>query len=332
MAKPTLRTNDPQLVPDLVRTHLEQKPTRDGYGQGVVRAAMKHPELVVLCADLTESTRNLEFKQLFPDRFIQMGVHEQLLAALAAGMALAGKMPFITSYAMFCPGRAWEQVRTNICLQETNVKIIGSHAGVSVGPDGATHQAIEDMAIMRVIPNMTVIAPCDMIEARKATEAIAEFTGPAYVRFAREKSPIFTTEETPFRIGKAEIYRQGKDVAIIACGPLVYKALVAADELARNKISAMVVNCHTIKPLDVSLIRDVALHCKRIVTVEEHQVAGGLGGAISEALARTAPVPMEHVGVQDRFGESGPPEALLEHFGMGVAHIKAAVKKVLKRR
>lgn len=309
-----------------------QKPTRDGYGAGVLLAAEKHPEVVVMCADLTDSTRSVEFKKKFPDRFIQAGVHEQFLAAGAAGLAMGGKTPFITSYAMFCPGRAWEQVRTNIALNDVNVKIIGSHAGVSVGPDGATHQAIEDIAIMRVIPNMTVIAPCDAIEARKATVAIAERNGPCYVRYAREKSPVFTTEETPFEIGKALTLRSGGDVAIIACGPLVHNALLAAEALAEEGIDAMVVNMHTIKPLDEKAAVAAAEKCGAVVTVEEHQVAGGLGGAVAECLAKHAPVPMEFIGVQDRFGESGAPNELIEHFGMGVESIRKAVKKAVKRK
>jgi transketolase len=321
-----------KLAENLFAPDIPQKPTRDGYGLGVVEAAKKNPNVVVVCADLTESTRNLDFKKQFPDRFIQVGVHEQFLAAGAAGLALGGKIPYITSYAMFCPGRAWEQVRTNIALNDVNVKIIGSHAGVSVGPDGATHQAIEDMAIMRPIPNMTIIAPCDMHEAKKAAMAIAEWEGPCYVRFAREKTPIFTTEETPFAIGKASTFRAGKDVAIIACGPLVYKALVAAEELEKEGLDAMVINCHTIKPLDEEAIVQAAEKCGAIVTVEEHQITGGLGGAVAELLAKKLPTPQEFVGVPDVFGESGEPNELIEHFGMGVSHIKKAAKKAHKRK
>ena len=320
------------LAENLFAKDLEQIPTRDGYGEGIVEAAAKNTNIVVLCADLTDSTRNAEFKKLFPKRFVQVGVQEQLLAASAAGFALGGKIPFITSYAMFCPGRAWEQIRTNICLNDVNVKIIGSHAGVSVGPDGATHQAIEDIAITRVIPNMTVIAPCDFHEAQKATVAIAKWDGPCYVRYAREKTPVFTTKRTPFTIGKAIIMREGKDVAIIACGPLLWNALKAADELAKQKIQCRVINSHTIKPLDEKTVIAAAEDCKAIVTVEEHQIAGGLGGAVAECLAKTYPVPMEFIGVRDRFGESGDPKELIEHFGMGVKHIRTAVKKVLKRK
>lgn len=323
---------DAKLIPNLFDPNIAQRPTRDGYGIGVLEAAKQNPNVVVLCADLTESTRNSDFKKQFPDRFVQMGVHEQLLAALSAGMSLAGKIPFITSYAMFCPGRAWEQVRTNICLNETNVKIVGSHAGVSVGPDGATHQAIEDIAIVRPIPNMTIIAPCDEVEAVKATVAVAKMVGPCYLRFAREKTPIFTTTDSPFRIGKAITLRDGKDVAIIACGSLVYKALQAAEELAKEGIDAMVINSHTIKPLDETAVLNAAKKCGAIVTVEEHQITGGLGGAVSEYLAKSRPTPMEFIGVQNRFGESGDPNELVEHFGMGISSIKKAVKKVLKRK
>lgn len=323
---------DAKLIRKLFDPNIPQKPTRDGYGHGVLDAAAANPNVVVLCADLTDSTRSAEFKERYPDRFIQMGVHEQLLASLSAGLALAGKVPFITSYAMFCPGRAWEQVRTNICLNDANVKVIGSHTGVSVGPDGATHQAIEDIAITRCIPNLTVIAPCDAVEARKATRAIAKHVGPCYVRYAREKSPVFTTDKTPFAIGKATVFRGGKDVAIIACGPLVYRALQAAEQLKKDGVDALVLNVHTIKPLDGKAVLAAAKACRAVVTVEEHQVAGGFGSAVAEHLAKTLPVPMEFIGVQNRFGESGSPNELLEHFGMGVSHIVAAAKKVIARK
>ncbi len=324
--------NEAKLHTHLFDPKLEQLPTRDGYGHGVVAAAKNDKRIVVVCADLTDSTRSMEFKNLFPDRFIQIGVQEQLLAAVSSGLALAGKIPFITSYAMFCPGRAWEQVRTNICLNNVNVKIIGSHAGVSVGPDGATHQAIEDIAILRPIPRITIIAPCDAIEARKATVAIAEKEGPCYLRLAREKSPVFTTDKTPFTIGKALTLRSGKDIAIIACGSLVYNALVAAEMLAKNGIDAMVINSHTIKPLDEKAVLQAAKTCGAIVTVEEHQITGGLGGAVAEYLAKTHPVPMSFIGVPNCFGESGDPEQLIKKFGMDPAAIVKAAKEVLKRK
>ncbi len=233
-----------------IRDSLKSIPTRNGYGEGVVEAAKKDKNIYVLCADLTESTRNEWFKEAFPDRFVQMGVSEQSLAAIAAGMALAGKTVFIASYAAFSPGRNWEQIRTTICLPKTNVKIAGAHAGVSVGPDGATHQMLEDIALMRVLPEMTVLVPADAIETRKATLAVAKMNGPAYVRFAREKTPVFTTEATPFEIGKATVLRDGQDLAIIGCGPLVYECLMAAEELSKFGIEARVINNASVKPMD----------------------------------------------------------------------------------
>lgn len=322
------------LVKNLTKTEkLDQKPTRDGYGQGMVVAGEQDENVVVLCADLTESTRSLWFKQKFPARFVQMGVSEQSMAAIAAGMAMAGKVPFISSYAAFSPGRNWEQIRTNIALNDVPVKIGGAHAGVSVGPDGATHQALEDIATMRVIPNMTVIVPCDAIEAKKATVAAAKTKKPAYLRFAREKSPIFTTDKTPFVIGRAEMFRAGSDVAIIACGPEVYQALLAAEMLAKtDKIQCRVINCHTVKPLDAKTIVAAARECGAIVSVEEHQINGGLGGAVAECLSKTHPVPQEFVAMTDRFGESGEPNELLEKFGLTATHIVAAVRRVLRRK
>lgn len=309
-----------------------QKPTRDGYGEGLVLAGRADKNVVVLCADLTESTRSLAFKKEFPARFIQMGVSEQSLVAIAAGLALAGKIPFTSSYAVFSPGRSWEQVRTNVCLNLANVKIAGAHAGVSVGPDGGTHQALEDLAITRVLPKMTVISPCDAVEARKATVAAAKIDGPVYIRFAREKTPVMTSDDTPFKIGRAQIFRDGRDAAIIACGPLVYNALLAAEKLSAEGINCRVVNSHTVKPLDEDAIVRAAKECGAVVTVEEHQIAGGLGGAVAELLAKREPVPMEFVGVADRFGQSGKPEELIAHYGMDATAIIMAVKKVLKRK
>lgn len=311
---------------------LEQKPTRDGYGEGVVRAGKKDKNVMVLCADLTESTRSLAFKKEFPDRFVQLGVSEQSLVVIAAGMALAGKVPWVSSYCMFCPGRAWEQVRTNVALNEANVKIAGAHAGVSVGPDGATHQSIEDMAIMRVIPKMTVIAPCDVIETRKAVEAASRMEGPVFVRFAREKTPIMTSEDTPFEIGKAVTMWDGTDVAVIACGPLVHNAIVVAAELEKEGVSVRVINMHTIKPLDEVVVLAAAQECGAVVTVEEHQITGGLGGAVCEFLSENCPIPITRIGVRDRFGESGEPNELIEKLGMDVDSIKKAVQRVITRK
>ena len=323
---------------------LEQKPTRDGFGLGLVQAADENPNIVGLCADLTESTRMEAFAKKYPERFVEMGVAEQNMASVAAGMSLLGKIPYITSYAMFSPGRNWEQLRTTVCYNEANVKIIGSHAGVSVGPDGATHQAIEDIAITRPIPNMQVFAPCDMHEAQKVTYAISKVNGPCYARFAREKTPVFTTEATPFAVGKAEIFwdvdrgpstssgRKSLDVAIFACGPLLHNAILAAADLEKEGIKVRVLNMVSIKPMDEAAIIQAAKDAGCIVTVEEHQVAGGMGSAVAEVLARNHPVPIEFIGVQNRFGESGAPNELIEHFGMGLKHIKEAAKKVLGRK
>ena len=313
---------------------LEQQPTRNGYGVGLVRAGEENDQVVVLCADLTDSTRSQGFKDKFPERFIEMGVAEQNMASVASGMAAVGKIPFISSYAAFSPGRNWEQIRTNICYNESNVKIGGAHAGVSVGPDGATHQAIEDIATMRVLANMTVLVPCDAVEAEKATLAAARFSGPVYLRFAREKTPVMTTSDTPFEIGKAQKFWESKypKVAIIACGPLVHNALLAAAELEQEGIGSLVINMHTIKPLDETAVIEAATACGAVVTVEEHQIIGGLGGAVAELLAKHCPTPMEFVGVQNRFGESGEPTELIKHFGMAPEHIAAAAKSSISKK
>ncbi len=316
---------------------LEQRPTRDGYGLGLVEAVDENPNVVALCADLVESTRTEFFSKKYPERFVEMGVAEQNMASVAAGMSLMGKIPYVSSYAMFSPGRNWEQIRTTICYNEANVKICGAHTGVSVGPDGATHQAIEDIALTRPIANMRVFAPGDVWEAKKVTYAMSKVYGPCYARFAREKTPVFTTEETPFAIGKAEVFwleLKGKkpDVSIIACGPLVHNAILAAADLEKEGIAVRVINNPSIKPMDEKTIIQAAQDAGAVVTVEEHQVAGGMGSAVAEVLAKNYPVPMEFIGVQNRFGESGAPNELIEHFGMGVKHIKAAVEKVMKRK
>ncbi|MBI2062634.1 MAG: transketolase family protein [Candidatus Yanofskybacteria bacterium] len=314
------------------KSKLEMKPTRDGYGLGLVEAGEKDERIVILSADLTESTRSLGFAEKFPERFIELGVAEQNMATVAAGLANYGKIPFISSYAVFSPGRNNEQIRTTISLNNLPVKIGGAHAGISVGPDGATHQALEDIALMRVQPNMVVLVPCDAIEAQKATFAAAFNNKPTYIRFGREKSAVFTTEDTSFEIGKALMFRDGKDVAIIGCGMLLYNALVAAEELSKDGIECTVINSHTIKPLDESTIITAAKKCGAVVSVEEHQITGGLGSAVAECLARNYPVPQEFIGVHDRFGESGKPDELIEHFGMGIDSIKKAVKKAISRK
>ena len=311
---------------------IEQGPTRSGYGKGLVEAGEKNKNVVALCADLTESTRTEAFAQKFPERFIQVGVAEQNLATAGAGMALAGKIPFISSYAAFSPGRNYEQIRTTIALNDANVKVVGAHAGISVGPDGATHQMLEDIALMRGLPHMVVFYPCDVEEARKATVAAAEYKGPVYIRLARADTPIFTTAKTPFAIGRAEIFAEGNDVTIIAAGPLLYEAFIAAKQLEDEGSSAEVINCHTIKPLDEKTILASVKKTKAVVTVEEHQVHGGLGGAIAELLGQKYPAPLEIIGVQDRFGESGNPAELLDAFGLSSPHIVKAVERVLNRK
>ncbi|MBI1908401.1 transketolase family protein [Candidatus Uhrbacteria bacterium] len=321
-----------KLSRKLFAADIPQLPTRNGFGDGLVVAGEKDNRIVVLCADLTESTRVEAFKKAYPERFVQMGVSEQSLAAIAAGMALAGKVPFIASYACFSPGRNWEQLRTTAALSETNVKIAGAHAGVSVGPDGATHQMTEDIALMRVLPNMTVLVPCDAIETRKATIAAAAIDGPVYIRFARDKSPVFTTDATPFAVGTAQVFRKGDDVAIIACGPLVHEALKAAQELATLGIEARVINNVSVKPMDEKTILDAAKQCGAIVTVEEAQAAAGMGSAVCELVTSEYPCPVERVGLQDEFGQSGTPPELLQHYKLTAPWIVKAVQKVVKKK
>jgi transketolase len=323
------------LNPKLFEKDVEQVPIRKGFGEGLVIAGEKDDRVVGLCADLTESTQMHLFKERYPQRFIEIGVAEQNLASVASGMASFGKIPFITSYAMFSPGRNWEQIRTTICYNGQHVKIVGSHAGVSVGPDGGTHQAIEDICITRVIPRMVVISPCDAIEAKKATIAAAAIEAPVYLRLAREKTPIITTEDTPFTIGKAHVMFESegkKKVGIIATGALLYNALCAAKQLTEQKIGVTVLNLSTIKPLDTEAIETLAQKTGKLVTVEEHQIAGGMGSAVAEHLAQVCPVPIEFIGVRDQFGQTGKPHELIEHYGMGITHIVAAAEKVLTRK
>ncbi len=315
-------------------TKPETAATRDGFGTGLVEAGERDVNVVALSADLTESTRVEAFKKKFPERFVEVGVAEQNLAALASGFAAYGKVPFMTSYASFNPGRNNEQIRTTISLNQANVKVCGMHAGVSVGPDGATHQALEDIALMRVQPNMTVINPCDAEEARKATLAAAAFVGPVYLRFGREKTAVMTTSETPFEIGKANVLwkSEAPAVAIFATGSLVYNALSAAKILEGKGIQASVVNIHTIKPLDREAIVREAHAAGAVVTVEEHQIAGGLGSAIAEVLAAECPVPIEFIGMHDEFGQSGTPDELIKHYKMDAESIVAAAEKVMQRK
>ena len=309
---------------------IEQVPIRQVFGEGLLEAGEKNLQVVGLCADLTESTKMNLFADKFPNRFIQIGVAEQNLASVASGLAAMGKIPFISSYAMFSPGRNWEQIRTTICYNNRPVKIAGSHAGISVGPDGGTHQAIEDIAITRVLPRMIVLSPCDSIEAKKTTLASVDTGTPVYIRLAREKTPVMTTVDTPFEIGKAQIVWvcEKPEVGIIATGALLYKALLVAKEL-EGKVEVM--NLSTIKPLDEKAIVTLAKKTGRIITVEEHQKMGGMGSAVAECLAKNFPVPMEFIGVDDQFGQSGTPDELIEHYGLGTKGITEAVKRVLKR-
>ncbi len=327
--------NELKLNTKLFDHDVEQVPIRKGFGEGLVIAGDNDKNVVGLCADLTESTQMHLFARKFPERFIQVGVAEQNLVTVASGMAAMGKIPFTSSYAMFSPGRNWEQIRTTIAYNDRKVVIVGSHAGISVGPDGGTHQAIEDLAIMRVLPNMHVISPCDAIQAKKATIALAKTKEPAYIRLAREKTPIITTEDTPFEIGKAQVFfspPMTPQAGIIATGALVHKAIIAARNFAEKGIAVKVINIHSIKPLDFDAIKSLAKEAGAIVSVEEHQVVGGLGSAIAEVLAQNYPVPMELIGVHDKFGQSGTPEELLEHYGMGVSHIESALNRVLTRK
>lgn len=306
--------------------------TRDGYGLGIVEAGEKNKDVVVLCGDLSDSTRSSKFAERFPERFIQVGVAEQNMAGVAVGLALQGKIPFISTYAVFCPGRNWDQVRISACYNNANVKFAGGHTGISVGPDGATHQAMEDVALARVLPRMTVLVPCDMEETRKIVHAATAHRGPVYFRYARSATPVFTTPKTPFKIGRAVVFRPGRDVAIIGAGPIMHSALVAADRLIEQGISCRVINSPSIKPLDDETIEQAARECGAIVTCEEHQVMAGVGSAIAECVVRTYPVPIEFVGMRNSFGESGEPGELLQKYKMDTEAIVAAVKKVLRRK
>ena len=324
--------NDNKLNPKLHDSEVEQIATRDGYGEGLVALGEKNKDVIVLTGDLSGSTRAKKFQDKFPERFIEVGVAEQNMMGIAAGLALSGKIPFVSSYAVFVPGRCWDQLPVSVCYSNANVKVAGAHAGISVGPDGATHQALEDVATVRVLPNITVVVPCDVIEAKKTTIAAGEHQGPFYFRFTREKTPVITTEDAPFTVGKAEMLKEGTDVSIVACGPLVYQSLIAAAELEKEKISAKVINNHTIKPIDKLALASAAKETGAVVTVEEHQINGGLGGAVAEVLAESYPVPMERIGMPDTFGESGKPEELLEKYGMSVKKIKEAARTVIKRK
>ncbi|MBP7006254.1 transketolase family protein [Patescibacteria group bacterium] len=320
------------LHQDLFTERQQSIPTRNGYGDALIELGDAREDIVVLTADLAESTRAHLFRDKYPERFIECGVSEQNMVGVAAGLALSGKVPFVSSYAVFVPGRCWDQTRVSVCYSQANVKIVGAHAGLSVGPDGATHQALEDIAITRVLPNLVVIVPCDYNETKQATLTVAEYIGPTYMRFAREKTPVILDETIPFTIGKHLVLHPGKDVTIVACGPLVYEALVAARTLKKSGIEAEVINASTIKPFDEKTLLKSLKKTGCAVTVEEHQVHGGLFGAVSEICGRLLPVPLEPVAMPDSFGESGEPKELLEAYGLTAAAIVKAAKKAIKRR
>jgi transketolase len=323
--------SDMHLV-DITAKSLAAEPIRSGFGRGLLKAGQIDENVVAACADLTDSTKMGDFAKTFPERYVEIGVAEQNLVTVGSGLAAMSKVPFVSSYSAFMPGRCWEQIRTTICLNDQPVKLIGSHAGVSVGPDGATHQMLEDIALMRALPNMVVIAPGDSVEAEKATLAMAGDKRPNYMRLAREATPIITTDATPFEIGKAYVFEKGEDVTIIATGTMTYQALLAAEQLYKDGIDAEVVHVPTIKPLDHETILKSVRKTGCVVTAEEGQINGGLGGAIAELLSENHPVPLRRIGMQDRFGESGEPNELLEHFGLDAKHIRLAVHHIVERK
>lgn len=304
------------LNPLLYTNDVELEPIRAGFGRGLKAAGEANENVVALCADLTESTQMHLFREAFPKRFIEIGIAEQNLVTVASGLARAGKIPFTSSYAAFSPGRNWEQIRTTATLNNQPVKVVGSHAGVSVGPDGATHQMLEDIALMRVLPNMVVVAPGDSLEAEKATLALAENGSPSYLRLAREKTPIFSTADAPFELGKAYVLKEGHDVSLFGTGTMTYQLLQAAKLLEEKGINAEVVHVPTIKPLDTVTLLASARKTGRVVTAEEAQAAGGFGSAVVEFLSETLPMPVHRIGIKDRFGESGAPNELMEYFGL----------------
>ena len=307
-------------------------PMRDGYGKALLELCEKGENIMVLDADVAKSTRTVWVRDQFPDRFLDMGISEQDMVGTAAGLALSGMIPFVSTYCVFLAGRAWDQIRTTVCYNNLNVKLAGAHAGISVGPDGATHQSLEDVALMRVLPRMTVIVPCDAEETRKATLAIAQKEGPCFIRFGREAVPVVTDEKTPFEVGKARLCREGSDVTVFANGAMVYEALQIADKLVAEGISVQVYDLHTVKPLDEAAILTAAKETGCIVTAEEHQVNGGMGGAVAEFLAKNCPTPLEMVAVQDTFGESGQPDELMDKYCLNSKTIEEKVKTVLKRK
>lgn len=310
----------------------DSKATRDGFGEGLLEAGRKNPEVIVLSADLTDSTRAGWFKKEFPERFFNFGVAEQDMFSSAAGMSMMNKIPFACTFGVFATGRVWNQISISVCYMNLSVKIVGSHGGISVGPDGATHQALEDIALMRVLPNMTVLVPCDALEAKKATLAAAEHNGPVYLRFTRNAVPLITQENDKFEIGKAFILKKGQDLTFIACGTLVNEALKAADALEKKGISAQVINMPTIKPLDRKVVIQAAQKTRAVITCEEHSVIGGLGSAVCETLSQECPVPVKLIGIQDRFGESGEPDDLFKFFKLTSFDLIKAAKEILAEK
>lgn len=320
------------LNPKIFHKDVEMIPTRDGYGDGLVACGKLNANVVALTGDVAESTRTDRFERAFPERFIECGVAEQNMMGVAAGLAHAGKIPFVSSYAVFVPGRNWEQLRVSVCYANANVKIAGAHAGITVGADGATHQGLEDLALTRVLPNLTVVVPCDYEETKKCTLAMAKMKGPAYFRFARAATPVITTKKTPFKLGASYVCTNGSDVTIAACGPLLYEALLAANELRKKKISAEVLNCHALKPFDERTLLRSVKKTGCCVTVEDHQIAGGLYGAVSETLGKRYPLPLEAIGMPMCFGESGQPNELLKKYEMKARDIVKSAERVIKRK
>lgn len=309
---------------------MEKISTRDGFGKAIVKLGEKNKDIVVLAASVGDSTQAYKFRKKFPERYIESGIAEQNMIGMSCGLALAGKMPFATSFATFLPGRCYDHIRQSVCYSNLNVKMVATHAGITVGPDGATHQMMEDIAMLRALPNLRLIVPADALEAEKATIAISKINGPCFLRLGREKTPVITEEKTPFEIGKAVTLKDGKDIAIIACGIMVNEALIAADKLKEEKIDARVINLHTIKPIDEKTIIKAAKETKGIVTAEESQVMGGMGSAVSEVVVKNYPVPMRFVGMDDCFGESGKADELLDKYGFRSKDIIKAVKEILK--
>ncbi len=311
---------------------MENKATRVGYGEKILELGRENKNIVVLSADVTASTSSHLFAKEFPDRFFNVGISEQDLICEAAGLSLVGKIPFVSAYAVFVTGRCWDQIRNTLCYSNLNVKIIGTHSGILVGPDGATHQALEDIAIMNVIPNMKIFSPCDYIETKKVIEAISHDFGPTYVRLSREKTPVITKEKDSFTIGKANLIADGYDVTIFATGVMVGEAIKAREFLAHEHISAKIINIHTIKPIDEETIINSVMETGCSVVAEEHQILGGLGSIISQILAKNCPIPIEFVGMEDKFGESGEPFELLKKYKLDSIGLLNACKKVLKRK